>query len=80
VLVNNAGITKDQLMLRMKRDDWDLVIATNLTAAFALTQAVLNRDYPMVQGGLFLVTAFLVLINIVVDVCYSLLDPRVRYE
>ena len=30
-----------------------------------LTQAVLNRDYPMVQGGLFLVTAFLVLINIV---------------
>ena len=45
-----------------------------------LTQAVLNRDYPMVQGGLFLVTAFLVLINIVVDVCYSLLDPRVRYE
>ena len=45
-----------------------------------LTQAVLNRDYPMVQGGLFLVTAFLVLINIGVDVCYSLLDPRVRHE
>ena len=45
-----------------------------------LTQAVLNRDYPMVQGGLFLVTAFLVLVNIVVDVCYALLDPRVRYE
>jgi peptide/nickel transport system permease protein len=44
-----------------------------------LTQAVLNRDYPMVQGGLFLVTAFLVLINIGVDVCYSLLDPRVRH-
>jgi ABC-type dipeptide/oligopeptide/nickel transport system permease component len=34
----------------------------------------------MVQGGLFLVTAFLVLINILVDVCYSLLDPRVRHE
>jgi peptide/nickel transport system permease protein len=45
-----------------------------------LTQAVLNRDYPMVQGGLLLVTAFLVFINIVVDVCYALLDPRVRYE
>ena len=45
-----------------------------------LTQAVLNRDYPMVQGGLLLVTAFLVLINIGVDVCYSLLDPRVRYD
>jgi 3-oxoacyl-[acyl-carrier protein] reductase len=46
VLVNNAGIAKDQLMLRMKRDDWDQVIATNLTAAFALTQAVLK---PMIR-------------------------------
>jgi peptide/nickel transport system permease protein len=45
-----------------------------------LTQAVLNRDYPMVQGGLFLVTAFLVLVNIGVDVLYAMLDPRVRYE
>jgi 3-oxoacyl-[acyl-carrier protein] reductase len=46
VLVNNAGITRDQLMLRMKRDDWDAVLATNLTAAFALTQAVLK---PMIR-------------------------------
>jgi 3-oxoacyl-[acyl-carrier protein] reductase len=46
ILVNNAGIAKDQLMLRMKRDDWDAVIATNLTAAFALTQAVLK---PMIR-------------------------------
>ena len=45
-----------------------------------LTQAVLNRDYPMVQGGLLITTALLVLVNIVVDVCYALLDPRVRYE
>jgi peptide/nickel transport system permease protein len=45
-----------------------------------LTQAVLNRDYPMVQGGLLLTTAFLVLINIGVDVCYALLDPRIRYD
>jgi peptide/nickel transport system permease protein len=44
-----------------------------------LTQAVLNRDYPMVQGGLLITTALLVLINIGVDVCYALLDPRVRY-
>lgn len=44
-----------------------------------LTQAVLNRDYPMVQGGLLLVTTFLVLINIGVDMLYVLLDPRVRY-
>ncbi|MFL6281011.1 MAG: 3-oxoacyl-[acyl-carrier-protein] reductase [Vicinamibacterales bacterium] len=46
VLVNNAGITRDQLLLRMKRDDWDAVLATNLTAAFTLTQAVLK---PMIR-------------------------------
>ena len=42
ILVNNAGIARDQLMLRMKRDDWDQVIATNLTAAFVCVQAVLR--------------------------------------
>ena len=42
ILVNNAGIARDQLMLRMKRDDWDQVIATNLTAAFAVSQAVIK--------------------------------------
>jgi 3-oxoacyl-[acyl-carrier protein] reductase len=46
ILVNNAGITRDQLMLRMKREDWDAVLATNLTGAFALTQAVLK---PMIR-------------------------------
>ena len=46
ILVNNAGIARDQLMLRMKRDDWDQVIATNLTAAFTCVQAVLK---PMVK-------------------------------
>jgi peptide/nickel transport system permease protein len=45
-----------------------------------LTQAVLNRDYPMVQGGLLITTALLVLVNIAVDVCYALLDPRVHYD
>jgi peptide/nickel transport system permease protein len=45
-----------------------------------LTQAVLNRDYPMVQGGLLIVTALLVVVNIGVDVCYAFLDPRVRYD
>jgi 3-oxoacyl-[acyl-carrier protein] reductase len=46
VLVNNAGVTRDQLMLRMKRGDWDQVIATNLTASFALSQAAIK---PMVK-------------------------------
>jgi 3-oxoacyl-[acyl-carrier protein] reductase len=46
ILVNNAGVARDQLMLRMKREDWDAVLATNLTAAFALVQAVLK---PMIK-------------------------------
>ena len=46
VLVSNAGIARDQLMLRMKREEWDEVIATNLTAAFTCAQAVLK---PMIK-------------------------------
>jgi 3-oxoacyl-[acyl-carrier protein] reductase len=46
ILVSNAGITRDQLMLRMKRSDWDEVLATNLSAAFTLCQAVLK---PMIR-------------------------------
>jgi len=42
ILVNNAGITRDGLVLRMKRHDWDDVLATNLTGAFLLTQALLQ--------------------------------------
>jgi peptide/nickel transport system permease protein len=45
-----------------------------------LTQAVLSRDYPLVQGGLLVLTALLVVVNVVVDVSYALLDPRVRAE
>ena len=41
ILVNNAGITRDGLMMRMKRADWDDVLNTNLTGAFLLTQALL---------------------------------------
>jgi 3-oxoacyl-[acyl-carrier protein] reductase len=42
ILVNNAGITRDGLMMRMKRADWDDVVNTNLTGAFLLTQALLS--------------------------------------
>jgi 3-oxoacyl-[acyl-carrier protein] reductase len=42
IVVSNAGITRDQLLLRMKRDDWDAVIQTNLTASFLLCQAALK--------------------------------------
>ncbi len=47
ILVNNAGITRDNLMLRMKRADWDLVLSINLTGAFLLTQALLS---PMLKN------------------------------
>ena len=46
IVISNAGITRDQLMLRMKRADWDEVVATNLTAAFTLCQAALK---PMIR-------------------------------
>ena len=42
ILVNNAAVTKDGLALRMKKDDWDSVISTNLTGAFLATQQVLQ--------------------------------------
>ena len=43
ILVNNAGITRDDLMMRMKRADWDDVLATNLTGTFLLTQVLLRQ-------------------------------------
>lgn len=42
VLVNNAGVTRDTLALRMKREDWDAVIATDLSSAFHLSKAALR--------------------------------------
>ena len=42
VLVNNAGITRDTLMMRMKEDDWNAVIDTNLSSIFRLSKAVLK--------------------------------------
>lgn len=54
ILVNNAGITRDSLALRMKDEDWDLVLAVNLTATFRLTRAalkgMLRRRYGRVIG------------------------------
>jgi 3-oxoacyl-[acyl-carrier protein] reductase len=43
ILVNNAGITKDGLALRMKREDWDTVLGANLTGAFLASQQVLQH-------------------------------------
>ena len=43
ILINNAGITSDQLFLRMKDDEWDKVLATNLTGTFNLTKAFIKN-------------------------------------
>lgn len=42
VLVNNAGIVRDQLLMRMKAEDWDAVLATNLTSVYGCCQSVLR--------------------------------------
>ena len=42
VLVNNAGITRDNLLMRMKDDEWDDIISTNLTSVFRMSKAVLR--------------------------------------
>jgi peptide/nickel transport system permease protein len=43
-------------------------------------QAIYNRDYPVVQASVFIAAAFFVVINVVVDLLYTFLDPRIRYE
>ena len=42
VLVNNAGITRDQLLLRMREDDWNVILDTNLSSVYRLSKAVLR--------------------------------------
>jgi len=50
-LINNAGITRDQLILRMKEDDWDAVIDTNLKGAWNFSKAVLRPMMRNESGG-----------------------------
>jgi 3-oxoacyl-[acyl-carrier protein] reductase len=59
IVVSNAGITRDQLLMRMKREDWEAVIATNLTATFVLAQAAMR---PMLKqrGGRIIVVSSVV--------------------
>ncbi len=47
ILVNNAGITRDNLLMRMKVDDWDSIISTNLTSVFKMSKKVLR---PMMKN------------------------------
>ena len=57
ILVSNAGIARDGLLLRMKRHDWDEVMATNLTAMFTLAQAALRPMLKQRAGRIIAVSS-----------------------
>src|SRR5512142_297027 len=57
VLVNNAGITEDNLILRMTKESWDRVIATNLTGAFLLSQAAIKTMIRQRSGRIVNITS-----------------------
>ncbi|ALU89012.1 3-oxoacyl-ACP reductase FabG [Herbaspirillum rubrisubalbicans] len=57
ILVNNAGITQDQLAMRMKEEEWDSVIATNLTAVGRLSRAVLRGMMKARSGRIINITS-----------------------
>ncbi|HOL65000.1 MAG TPA: 3-oxoacyl-ACP reductase FabG [Accumulibacter sp.] len=57
VLVNNAGITRDNLAMRMKDDDWDLVLDTDLKAVFRLSKAVLRSMMKARRGRIINLTS-----------------------
>jgi 3-oxoacyl-[acyl-carrier protein] reductase len=57
ILVNNAAITRDTLLLRMKLEDWDRVIATNLTAVFRLSKGCVRRMMKERRGRIINLTS-----------------------
>ena len=57
VLVNNAGITRDNLAMRMKDEEWDAVIETNLKAVFRLSKAVMRGMMKARQGRIINITS-----------------------
>lgn len=57
ILVNNAGITRDNLAMRMKDDDWDAVLQTNLTSVFRLSRAVMRSMMKARWGRIINVTS-----------------------
>jgi 3-oxoacyl-[acyl-carrier protein] reductase len=57
ILVNNAAITRDALLLRMKDEDWDVVVETNLSSNFRLTKACLRRMMKERRGRIISITS-----------------------
>ena len=57
VLVNNAGVTRDTLLMRMSEDDWDAVLDTNLKSAFLVTRAVMRPMLRQRHGRIVNITS-----------------------
>jgi 3-oxoacyl-[acyl-carrier protein] reductase len=57
IVVSNAGVTRDQLLMRMKREDWEAVIATNLTATFTLAQSAMRPMLKQRRGRIIAVSS-----------------------
>ena len=57
ILCNNAGITRDTLLLRMKEEDWDAVLDTNLASVFRLSKAVLRGMMKARKGRIVSITS-----------------------
>jgi 3-oxoacyl-[acyl-carrier protein] reductase len=57
ILVNNAGITRDNLMMRMKDEEWNAVIETNLTAAFRMSKACLRGMMKAKHGRIIMISS-----------------------
>lgn len=57
ILVNNAGITRDNLLMRMKEDEWDSVIQTNLTSVFRMSKACLRGMMKARYGRIITITS-----------------------
>lgn len=57
ILINNAGITRDNLMLRMSKDDWDTIIKVNLDSVFNLTKAVIKPMMKAKSGSIINMTS-----------------------
>lgn len=57
ILVNNAGITRDNLLLRMKEEDWQTIIETNLSSVYRMSKAVLRGMMKAKQGRIISITS-----------------------
>ena len=57
ILINNAGITRDNILLRMKEDEWDEIISTNLSSVYKMSKAVLRGMIKKKSGRIISITS-----------------------